>query len=888
MARARTVDFDLPVTVAGLEYRNPFVVLSGPTTMSVKQLERIQATGWGAASLKLTVDPLPYINRVPRYGYYPDRNYLVFTAEKRLLLDQLLRLIEDGRRRCRELILYANITYAGDDGPEGWVRMARKCEAAGVHAVELNMCCPNMSFNVQVSGQRDTGGPKTGASMGSQKGVATQIVEAVKSALGIPLFLKLTPEGGQIGPIAKAAIEAGADAVGGTANRLGVPPIDLENPASSMYALQKEIGMACMNGPWLKPLGLRDVYEMRRNCGPDAVITGAGGVSTWQDAIEYAMAGADLIGACTRTITHGFGFMPEFIEGVKTWLKEHGHRSLRDVRDVLVPAITAAPDLTIYDGHARLREVRPSAPCVYACPNSVPAQGYVRAVALGDIEGAFQLIMSKSPLQYACGRVCDHPCENACTRGAKDAPIMIRAIKRFVLETAEREGWKPRILSQRAAKRRGAKVAVVGSGPAGLACAFDLARAGYGVTVFEAAPKAGGMLRYGIPAYRFDDEALERELRLVRSVGVKIECRRMLGRDFSMAGLRKSGFRAVFLGVGAQRGAALGLSGEDAAGNLNAVDFLREAAAGRKPGLGRRVAVVGGGFTAVDAARTARRLGAKQVYILYRRTRGEMPATEEEVWAAEEEGVKVMYLVAPQEVVVRDGRAAGLRLVGHTLENRRDASGRRRPEEVPGAEFTLAVDTVIAAIGQSVDLAGLRMTGRGTVEADAETLATSVRGVWAGGDCVLGPKNVIGAVAQGRRAAASIDRALAGKKAFLDYDPPKVEADKEAVLARHGAEPRAWRPEPAARPAAARTKDFRDCEPKLTREQALAEAGRCLACGCGAGCQICHDICKQFAYSIDNGGHVRLDEDECVACGVCAARCPNQVIEMVQTSDRPI
>ncbi|MFH0938739.1 MAG: FAD-dependent oxidoreductase [Planctomycetota bacterium] len=881
-------DFDMPVKIAGVTFRNPFFVSSGPTTMTIEQLERIRDNGWAAASLKLTVYPLPYINRAPRYGWYQDIGLLTFTAEKRLILDELLKLIEIGRKRTPELILYANITYAGDAGAEGWVKMAKACEAAGAHIIELNMCCPNMSFNVQLTGKDcATNGPKTGASMGSQEEIVKTIVGAVKKALKVPLFLKLTPEGGQIGPISKAAVEAGADAVGGAANRLAIPPINHENPTHSMYYLQKEIGMACTNGPWLKPLGQRDVYEMRNSCGPKAVISGVGGVFEPTDAIEYVMCGADLIGMCTATIVKGFGFMPNFIKGVKEYMKAHNYKSLRDIRDMLVPAITSAPNLTIYDGHAKLKDIRPTAPCMYACPNSVPAQGYVRAVANENFDVAFQLITAKSPLQYACGKVCDHPCEKECTRGLKDAPIMIRAIKRFVLEMGKKNGWKPKIFDRRG-KNRDTNVAVVGSGPAGLAAAFDLARAGYKVTVFEAAPKLGGMLRYGIPAYRFNDEDVNDEIKMVKSLGVNFKTRKALGRDFTISSLRKNGYKAVFLGVGAQKGMSLNVDGEDAKGNLSAIDFLRDVTSGNRPEIRKSVAVVGGGFTAVDAARAARRLGAKDVFILYRRTRSEMPATEDEVWEAEEEGVKVMYLVAPREILIEDGKVRGIRMLNHTLESKKDDSGRRRPIEAPGTEFTLKVDTVISAIGQSVDFEDACMTEKGMIETDDQTLATSVKGVYAGGDCVLGPKDVISAVAQGKRAAVSIDKMLAGKNAFLEYDAPKVEVDKDAALARHGQSKRAWRPDIVLASPEKRVKNFDDYTPVLTKEQAVKEAQRCLACGCGAGCQICHDLCKMFAYTMDEFGQVQLNEKKCVACGVCAQRCPNAGIEMVQTSTRPL
>ena len=879
---ARHTDFDIPVTVAGVKFRNPFYVSSGPTTMTVEQLERIEATGWGGASLKLTIDPEPYINRYPRYGYYPSQGYLTFTAERRLDLPQLLKLIEQGRKRAPHVVLFSNITYSGEAGVDGWVNMARKCEEAGVHINELNMCCPNMSFNVEVSGG-DTTGPQTGASLGCNATRIAEIVMAIKQETSIPLFVKLSPEGGQQPAVAKAALEAGADAVGGSANRVGIPPIDINNPTKSMYDLQEEIGMACMNGEWLRPLALRDVYMMRRDCGPEVMLTGTGGITHWQDAVEMIMCGADLIGICAATLIHGFGFMPEFIDGFRKFMAEKGYRVPRDMRDILVSAVTAAPDLTIYPGHARKKAAALVAPCVDACPNSVPAQGYVRKVAEEEFEEAYQLIMSRSPLQSICGKVCDRPCEVACTRGFMDEPIMIREIKRFVLDMAEREGWQPRVLSDRV-KTRSQAVAVIGSGPAGLACAYDLARVGYGVTVFEASEKLGGMLTACIPAFRLAENDVDKEIHVLRDLGVEFKTGQALGREVTIDGLKADGFAACFIGIGAQSGVKLGVPGEELPGCTTAVDFLRTVAAGGRPEPGQRVGVIGGGFTAIDAARTAVRLGAGEVFLLYRRTRDEMPADAEEIALAEEEGVRIMYLVAPLEVTGAD-KVESLLMLNYVL-GEEDASERRRPVEVPGTEFTLRVDSIISAVSQDVACDGMQrldLTERGTIGVDGDSGATSLDGVFAGGDCARGPGNVISAVADGKRAAASIDKLLAGDEAVLDYASEKTVVLQDSVLERIETRARAFRPILAVRDAHERVGDFDEYTPLLTEEQAVAEASRCLACGCGAGCETCERICKVFAWAMTADGSVVLDEEKCVGCGMCIQRCPNRNIEMIQT-----
>jgi NADPH-dependent glutamate synthase beta subunit-like oxidoreductase/dihydroorotate dehydrogenase len=886
--------FDLPVEIAGLKFRNPFYVASGPTSMLVEQLVRAEECGWAASSIKLTFDPAPYINRRPRYGWFENYQALAFTGEKRLSLPQGLALVREGRKQTRRLIIWANITYTGEGGLEGWANMGKQFEDNGAHAVELNFCCPNMSYNVQVSG---SGGascstPQTGASLGQNPEVVAHISEVVKKAISIPLFVKLTPEGGAIARVARAALDAGADGVSGTANRLGIPNIDIEHPLQSVYNLQDEPSMSCYCGPWLKPLGLRDTYEMRKLIGPEGTIFHNGGIVHASDAIEAAFCGADLVGVCAGILTYGFDLLEPLMRELKDYMKRHGYATFRDMRDKLVPAIRTAKDITIYAGNAEI-EHGLAAPCKAACPNSVPAQAYVRLIAQRKFKEAFQQIATRNPLQSVCGWLCNHPCEDECTRGMMDQPIAIKALKRFAIEQARKNGWKAGVACR---PHNGKKAAVVGSGPAGLACAFDLAKAGYGVTVFEAEKQLGGMLRLAIPRFRMPAWVLDEEIETLRGMGVDFQTAMLLGVQIDNDRLRAAGYAAIFLGVGAQAPVTLKLPGEHAAGCMTALDYLRSAATGGDLKAGKAVAVIGGGFTAVDAARTAVRQGAEKVYILYRRTRDEMPATAEEVYEAEEEGVEVMYLVSPKSIeTASNGHVTGIRVQNFVL-GEKDASDRRRPKEVPGTEFTLKVDTVISAIGQRVGVEGrdIPTDGRGQIDVEnaadgLPTFATRIQGVFAGGDAIRGPDSIIQAVADGKDAAARIDAFLAGDAATLPIREPMRVSDKHEVLRRERDREEAWRINPKLRPPAERRADFEVYDLGLSEEQAVAEAGRCLACGCGVGCGLCEKICNDFAISFDTEvGCYVVDKDKCVACGMCIQRCPNHNIRMLRTSDEPI
>jgi len=517
----------------------------------------------------------------------------------------------------------------------------------------------------------------------------------------------------------------------------------------------------------------------------------------------------------------------------------------------------------------------------------VPAQGYVRAVAEEHFETAWRLIVSKNPLQSVCGKICNHPCEEACTRSAKDEPLRIRDIKDFVLDYARRQGWKPAVEKLGTREQR---VAVVGSGPAGLSAAHDLALAGYGVTVFEKSDRPGGVLARLIPSFRMGRKELDEEIESVRALGVEIRTGAALGADFTLDSLRAEGYAAVFLAIGAWAGGRVRIPGEEADGCGNALDFLTATGPDAASLAGRRVGVIGGGFTAVDAARAAVRMGAAEVYILYRRTREEMPATAEELRDADEEGVRVMYLVSPVEVLVdRAGAVEALRMVNHVL-GRIDGSGRRRPETVRGTEFVLALDRVVFAVSQEAESGaaeGVATTGGGSFEVDPHTLRTNVAGVYAGGDCIGGQMDMISAIAHGKRAAAAIDAELAGADARLRPEPELTAVEIDDVLTRHGDDARRRRVPVHLRPALQRRKDWDICRSTMTVAEAVTEARRCYGCGCGAGCEICVELCPQFAFDID-GGQIRLDQDKCVGCGICVWRCPTHNLVMKQTSDEPV
>ncbi|NOH03436.1 MAG: FAD-dependent oxidoreductase [Chloroflexi bacterium] len=499
-------------------------------------------------------------------------------------------------------------------------------------------------------------------------------------------------------------------------------------------------------------------------------------------------------------------------------------------------------------------EKKPS-PCKITCPAHIPVQGYVALIAQGKFREAYQRVLDAGvPFVGTLGRVCYHPCETECKRADWDEAVSICALKRFAYDAGTLHA-PPKPAPVHYAER----VAVIGAGPAGLTAAYNLTLRGYKVTVFDALPAPGGMLAAGIPEYRLPRDVLKDEIETITALGVELKMNTPIGRDGgpSLEDLRRD-YQAVFMAIGAHGSSRLDVPNEDVQGVFQAVPFLRHLNMGHEAKIGKRVAVIGGGNSAIDAARCALRLGS-EVQLVYRRSRVEMPAAAWEVASAEEEGVKLTFLSAPTKVIEKDRRVIGIECIRMEL-GEPDSSGRRRPVPIPGSEYILDVDTVIAAIGQNVESAGLGVeTKRDRVIVDPLTLETSVKGVFAGGDAVIGPGSVVEAIGAGIQAAESIHRYLRGMdlREGRTKDTPKA---KDIEVVPTSPVKRAPRERMQELSIAERLNGFIEVELGLTQEQAIAEAQRCLACAVCSECNQCVTACLRGAIIHDDKPK-RMDVD---------------------------
>ena len=547
--------------------------------------------------------------------------------------------------------------------------------------------------------------------------------------------------------------------------------------------------------------------------------------------------------------------------------------------------------------------------CQSACPVNTPASSYIERIQEGDYDGALGLNHMANLFPHILGRVCTHPCESACRRGKIDEPVSICSLKRAAADFADK---KSPLRSSIAKKSTGKKVAIIGAGPSGLAAGNDLAIVGHDVTIFEALPMAGGMLSVGIPPYRLPWNKIDDAVNWVKELGIKLKLNSPVNSSEEFDKLVEE-YDAVYIAAGAHKSVALDIPGEeDLKGVLHGITYMKDINLGNQKKVPSRVAVVGGGFTAIDCARSSLRLGAREVFIIYRRTLKEMPAGELEVNMAEEEAIKILYLTSPIKILGDVGsNVKAIECIKNKL-GEPDASGRRRPEPITGSEFTLPVDMVIAAIGQAPDASfmteksGIEFTKWGTVIVDPESFTTSKEGVFAGGDFITGPRNAIEVIGDGRKAARAIDKYLSGGKerrfeyTLMEKDPVRKVSGYEAIP----------RQEQDSVEMGERWEIEKEVELGFSKENAAKEADRCLLCHynifidadkcilCGGCIDICPQDCimmvsrdKIEAEGVRNGAVpddwdavMAIDEEQCIRCGLCVKRCPVDAIKMQRFS----
>ena len=531
-------------------------------------------------------------------------------------------------------------------------------------------------------------------------------------------------------------------------------------------------------------------------------------------------------------------------------------------------------------------------PCTNNCPAGVDAQGYIALISMGKYREAIKLVKENNPLPLSIGRVCVRDCEVACHRNLLDEPVAINALKRYIADIDNKNKWIPEIK-----KSKNKKVAIIGGGPAGLTCAYYLTLEGYSVTIFEKLPGLGGMLRYGIPEYRLPKNILDSEIKWIIDLGIEVKTGVEMGKDFDIKTLQKKGYEAVFVGVGAQKSSSMRVKGEDdTTGVIKGIDFLRDTTLNGKPELNGTVAIVGGGNTAIDAARTVLRCGADKVKIVYRRSVNEMPAHHEEIETAKKEGIEMLFLTNPKSIITEKNRLKSIECLKMRLEDPEVPGERPRPVPINGSEFILDCDWLIGAIGQKVDTAftnsdnDIELEKWGTIIVNENTFETSKPGVFAGGDVVTGPYTAISSIAQGKNAALSIDE-------FLQNGKNKKKKNGEFLSFKHkfgeiperefSCMPKIPREKMPELSISKRKNNFKEVELGFSDSQSLKETYRCMECGCSeySECQL-----RKYATDFEADisvftGEVRkylvdkrhpfitMDPNKCINCGKCVRTC---------------
>ncbi len=807
---------DISTELCGIKMQSPFILSSGPLSYAAEGMIEAHKAGAGAVVTK-TIRLDAAINPTPHIGMV-NEDSLINCEKWADTPPEMWFEREIPMTKAAGAVVIASI---GHTLPEAEA-LVKRAEAAGADMIEL------------VSYTEDTLLP---------------MLQAAKSRVSIPVICKLSGNWPDPVGTAKKCMELGADAISAIDSLGPTLKIDINHARPEMNSAD---GYGWLSGAAMRPVSMRIVSEIARNGCSELV--GIGGISKAEDAVEFLMAGAQGLGICSSLIIRGMDHLTKVCHDLSMLLDQLGYKNLAAVKGAALPNFPTAERV------AKLEfKYEPYyAKCQEACPAGVDVPMYLDLVRKGNYVQAYETISVTNPFPGICGRVCDHPCEGSCRRSLFDDPLQIRLIKRLAADKTY-ESFGNELPLPEMLPKNGKKVAIVGAGPAGLTSAYYLARVGYDVTMFEKLPLAGGMLAVGIPEFRLPKNILKMEVERVQRMGVEIRTGVSIGTDFTLEELKEKGYERILIATGAHGDPSIKLPGMEKTGVVSGVKFLRDVSLGLFTGLhGKRVAVIGGGNAAVDAARTALRIGAKEVNLLYRRQMEDMPAYEEEIIEAEKEGVKYHFLAGPEKIE-GNGAASAFTYTPMML-GEIDESGRRSPVPSGKPSKSIDVEFVIIATGQKVDTDFLPQI------ADKVTGKTKAEGIYAAGDCTSETASVIEAIAAGRRSAEAIHKSLGGAGSVMEsksqmrsyfIEVSDVGTKKEST--------------PMV-PVAERFPGFKEVETGLAEDAARREAARCMHCGC-INCLRCVAVCPYNARTLEFP-IMSVDRELCRNCGACVSVCP--------------
>ena len=832
------VGADISAEFCGVKLQSPIILSSGPLSFAAEGLIRAHDAGAGAVVTKTirldrAINPYPHIAAM--------NSDSLINCEKWADSDRLVWYEREiPMTKAVGAVVIASVGHTLEES----ANIVADCQKAGADFIEL------------VSYSDDT--------------MIPMLDDALKKVT-IPIICKLSsnyPAWADPVGTAKRCLEMGAAGIAAIDSIGPTLKIDIFNKKPAMGS---EDGFGWMSGGAMRPISMRINSLIARLGFENLNLYGIGGVTCAEDMVEYLMTGCKAVGVCSIGIIKGIEYFTTLNKDLSILLKKLGYNSLQEAIGVALPNFPtkgAYPVVGEYEKNVeadlkiQFKFDPDYAPCQQTCPAGIDVPLYVDQVRRGSYLDAYNTNSVNNPFPAICGRVCDHPCEANCRRGEIDEPIAIRLLKRVAADEVYAACGNALPLPSMLAKN-GKKIAIIGAGPAGLSAAYYMSRKGYQVKVFESLPVAGGMLAVGIPDYRLPRDIMNKEIARLENMGVEIRLGVTVGKDISMAELTQMGYERILIATGAHGDPEMGVPGEDLAGVLSGIKFLRDVNLGQIRLDEQKVIVVGGGNVAVDAARAAIRVGAAEVTIVYRRDKGAMPAYAEEIEHAEQEGIKFAFLAAP--AAIKKNAFSGLDFeYTPMMLGEMDASGRRSPRSSGAANITMKVDTVIAATGQKI------ITDFMPKVVSMESGATESANIYVAGDCATGPASVIKAIAMGRKAAEAMDSSLGGDGVVM-----------EAITAVHPhfvhvADDNKPRMEATLIPVEDRVPGFAEVENGLAPGDAAKEAERCLHCGC-INCGRCVEACSYDARVMDFPG-MTVDRDLCRNCGFCLTVCPTAAL----------